>query len=159
MEFEVVPALVAGFGGTVVMTAMMMMGKSMGMTTMDITLIAGGMVSGDERKARRAGMLIHFIVMGTVVFGVAYALVFQALDSASWAVGLVLGLVHGAVVGIVGMPMMGAVHPRMRPATAGFQLDLPGIMGINYGKGTPMGLVMGHAIYGLVAALIYSALV
>ena len=47
----------------------------------------------------------------------------------------------------------------MKPAAEGFQLDPPGIMGVNYGKGTPLGLLMGHAVYGVVVALVYSALV
>jgi hypothetical protein len=34
---------------------------------------SGGRMSGDERKARRAGMFIHLIVMGTLVFGTIYA--------------------------------------------------------------------------------------
>ena len=55
--------------------------------------------------------------------------------------------------------MMGAIHPRMQPVAKGFQLDTPGIMGMNYGKGTPLGLLMGHAVYGVVVALLYSALV
>ncbi len=55
--------------------------------------------------------------------------------------------------------MMGAIHPRMQPVAEGFQLDPLGIMGVNYGKGTPLGLLMGHAVYGVVVALVYSALV
>lgn len=159
MEFELLPALIAGFIGTVAMTLGMTMGKSMGMTTMDIALISGGMLLGDERKARRAGMFIHFVVMGTVVFGSVYALLFQALDSAGWTTGLAIGLAHGAVVGMMAMPMMAAVHPRMQPLAEGFRLDPPGIMGVSYGRGTPLGLLMGHAIYGVVVALVYSALV
>lgn len=159
MEFEIAPALVAGFVGTVVMTMGMQMGKSMGMTEMDIALITGGMVTSDERKARRIGMFIHLVMMGTVVFGIAYALLFQALDSASWTAGLGIGLAHGAVVGIIAMPMMGGIHPRMRAAAEGFQMESPGPFGINYGKGTPMGLLMGHALYGVVLALVYDALI
>jgi uncharacterized membrane protein YagU involved in acid resistance len=93
------------------------------------------------------------------VFGTIYAFLFQALDSASWVTGLTVGIVHGAVVGIMAMPMMGAIHPRMQPVAEGFRLDTPGIMGMNYGKGTPLGLLMGHAVYGVVVALVYSALV
>ena len=84
MEFDLLPALIAGFVATVAMTVGMTMGKSMGITTMDIALISGGMISGDERKARRAGMFVHLIVMGTLVFGSIYAFLFQALESASW---------------------------------------------------------------------------
>ena len=159
MQFELVPALVAGFVGTAAMTMMMIMGKSMGMTTMDIALIAGGMMAKDERRARILGNFVHWIVMGTVVFGIVYALLFQALDSAGVVPGLVIGIVHGLVVGAMAMPMMGAIHPRMQPLADGFHLDSPGFMGVSYGRGTPVGLIAGHAIYGLVVALVYSALI
>ena len=98
MEFELLPVPIAGFVGTVTMTA--------------------GMAMGASSSARSR-----------------------------------------AVVGIMAMPMMGAIHPRMQPVAEGFRLDTPGIMGVNYGKGTPLGLLMGHAVYGVVVALVYSALV
>ncbi|UQA91287.1 hypothetical protein [Streptomyces halobius] len=158
MDFAVGPALLAGLVGTVAMTAAMMMGRVMGMTSMDIALITGGMMTGDERRARMLGMIMHFVVMGTVVFGLIYAAVFHWIGSASWLAGLVVGLIHGLLVGVIALPMMGAFHPRMRGSGDGFRLDLPGIMGIGYGKGTPMGLLMGHLIYGLVVALVYAAL-
>ena len=159
MDFELVSALIAGLTGAVAMTVMMMMGKSMGMTTMDIALISGGMMTKDEEKARRIGMMIHLVVMGTIAFGIGYALLFQAFDSVGAATGLSIGAFHGLVVGMMAMPMMGAIHPRMQPAAEGFHLDSPGFMGVAYGKGTPVGLVMGHAVYGLVVALVYRALV
>lgn len=99
MDLELVPALVAGFTGTVAMTAMMMMGKSMGMTSMDIALITGGMMTDDEAKARRIGMMIHLVIMGTIVFGIGYGLLFQAFDSTSVVTGVLIGVVHGLVVG------------------------------------------------------------
>lgn len=159
MDFELVPALIAGLTGTVAMTAMMMMGKSVGMTSMDIALITGGMMTDDEAKARKIGMMLHIVMMGTIVFGIAYALLFQAFDSTSAATGLLIGAIHGVVVGAMAMPMMGAIHPRMQAAGQGFHLASPGFMGVQYGKGTPAGLVMGHAIYGLVGALVYGALI
>lgn len=159
MEFELLPALIAGFVGTAAMTIMMMMGKSMGMTTMDIALISGGMIAKDEKSARVIGNFVHWIMMGTIVFGIVYALLFQALDSAGAGTGLIIGIVHGLIVGVMAMPMMGAIHPRMQPVADGFHLDSPGFMGVSYGKGTPAGLIVGHALYGLVVALVYLALV
>ena len=159
VDFELVPALIAGLTGTVAMTAMMMIGKSMGMTSMDIALITGGMMTDDEAKARKVGMMIHIVMMGTIVFGIAYTLLFRAFDSTSAATGLLIGAIHGIVVGAMAMPMMGVIHPRMQAAGQGFHLDSPGFMGVQYGKGTPAGLLMGHAIYGLVVALVYGALI
>ncbi|MDP8927228.1 MAG: hypothetical protein M3O70_01255 [Actinomycetota bacterium] len=70
-------------------------------------------------------------------------------------------------IGAVFMPMMGTTHPRMRaaaaavgPETAGSQVRLvePGFFGRNWGGMTPLGMV-GHVIYGVVLALVYSWLV
>jgi hypothetical protein len=66
--------------------------------------------------------------------------------------------------------MMGAMHPRMDPppatgdgdavtTTAGeIRLLEPGLFAKNYGPMTPMGLLIGHVIYGLVVALVYGLL-
>ncbi|NUQ95094.1 MAG: hypothetical protein HOY79_00565 [Streptomyces sp.] len=159
MAFSAGAALLAGLAGTVVMTVVMMMGRAMGMTNMDIALITGGMMVREEKRARSAGMMIHLVMMGTVVFGLLYAALFHALGSASVVTGLLVGLVHGLVVGMMAMPMMGAIHPRMQGAGDGFTLDAPGFMGVGYGKGTPMGLLAGHLMYGLVVALVYGTLV
>jgi uncharacterized membrane protein YagU involved in acid resistance len=157
VEFAIGPALLAGLVATLVMTALMEMGRRGGMTSMEIALLVGGMLTKDESKARRIGMVLHVAMMGTVVFGIGYALLFQALDSDSVATGLIIGLVHGAVVGVMGMPMMAAIHPRMRADAGGFTMETPGVFGVHYGGGTPLGLVMGHAVYGVVVAIVYGA--
>jgi hypothetical protein len=158
VEFAVWPALLAGLAGTAAMTAVMVMGRAAGMTEMDIMLIAGGMMTGDRRRARLMGAMIH-LVMGTVVFGLLYAALFAGIDSAGALTGLVIGFVHGLVVGALAMPMMGAVHPRMRAGREGFALPAPGIMGTGYGRGTPAGILIAHLVYGLVVVLVYNALV
>lgn len=43
-------------------------------------------------------------------------------------------------------------------AAGSVRIAEPGLFGINYGRGTPMGLLMGHVAYGLVVALVYGAL-
>jgi hypothetical protein len=169
MTFEVIPALIAGFVATVVMTAMMTLAAKVGLTQMPpMTIVTGSMMSEDPETARRFGVVIHYIVMGTVVFGLIYAAVFRAVDSASVPTGLVVGAVHGVVVGAMAMPMMPAMHPRMltSPTSGAFittgetvTLSKPGFLGVNWGAMTPVGLLVGHLVYGLVVALVYSALV
>jgi uncharacterized membrane protein YagU involved in acid resistance len=113
-EFNLLPALVAGFIATMVMTAMMTMASKAGMTRMPpMPPVMGSMMSGDRRKAMAIGSMLHFVVMGTIVFGIGYALVFRALGSTAWWLGVVIGLVHGMAVGLVFMPMMPFRHPWM----------------------------------------------
>lgn len=169
MTFEVIPALIAGFVATAVMSAMMTFAAKAGLTQMPpMTLVTGSMISEDPERARRLGIVIHYILMGTVVFGLIYAVVFATVGSASVLAGLVVGAVHGVIVGAMAMPMMATVHPRMFNAPPGgaistgggtVTLSKPGLFGANWGGMTPVGLLIGHLMYGLVAALVYSALV
>lgn len=170
MEFSIVGALVAGFVGTAVMSTMMKMSGRMGMTDMPpMELVTGSMMSGDPDRAKQLGVGVHWIMMGTIVFGLGYAALFNAFDTASWLTGVAIGAVHGLAVGLVAMPMMPAMHPRMttEPAFAGtvditgdrVELAAPGVLGSRWGGMTPAGLVMGHVVYGLVVALVYQAFV
>ena len=171
VQFSLEAALVAGLAGTFAMSAMMTMASRAGITEMPpMPLVIGSMVTGDRSRARLMGAFVHYLVMGTVVFGIIYGLLFTAFGSDGWLTGVVMGAVHGVLVGAVILPMMGAVHPRMSvasPAAAGdsapgsgeLRLPAPGAMGIRWGGMTPLGLIVGHVIFGLVAAIAYGALV
>lgn len=166
MDFVLWAALLSGFIATLVMTAMIKMSAAAGMTEMpSFELMTGSMMSGDEKTAKAIGAMIHYVMMGTIAFGIVYAVLFQVFDSASWLTGLAIGIAHGVVVGVIFMPMMAMMHPRMgEPAVIGEQtgeirLSAPGLMGKNWGAMTPMGVLMGHAVYGVVIALLYDAFV
>lgn len=169
MTFEFLPALIAGLVATLVMSAMMTMSASMGMTRMPpMPLVIGTMMSGEADRARRIGAMIHYVVLGAIVFGLLYGALFTAFDSSSVLTGILIGAAHGVVVGAIGMPMMPAVHPRMTTDSDGPAVDTsdgsvvlsaPGFFGVHWGAMTPMGLIVGHVVYGLIAALVYGALV
>lgn len=171
MEFNFGFGLLAGLVGAVAMTVMMKAAGAMGMTRMPpMNLIQGAMFTDDEATAKKIGMLTHIGVMGTLVFGTLYAALFAAFGTASWLAGVAIGVVHGVVAGVF-MAMMGSTHPRMEPAAAfsggatfrsepgRLRIEQPGLFARNYGAMTPVGLVMGHIIYGLVVALVYGAFV
>jgi hypothetical protein len=170
MHFDVIAALVAGFMATVAMTVVMGFAKARGLTRMpSFELVTGSIVSPDLEQARKAGLLIHYGLMGTVVFGIGYGAVFSMLDSATWLDGLIVGLIHGFVVGMLFMPALPALHPRVEPALTGVGgpvvrsrdgvwLKPPGVLGKDWGDGTPAGVVAGHVVYGIVAALVYGVL-
>lgn len=172
MEFSILGALVGGLVATLVMSLLMKMATSMGMTRMPpFPLMTGSMVSGDENVAKKIGLAVHYVMMGTVVFGLVYAGIFTALGTASVLTGLVVAVVHGLIVGAMAMPTMPAMHPRMGklPVHAGaesvsreggqLQLSAPGFFGVNWGPMTPAGVITGHVVYGVVFALVYQAFV
>lgn len=171
VKFDLVAALAGGVVATVVMSAMMSMAASAGMTGMPaMPLISGAMVTGDRSAATRIGSVMHYLMLGTMVFGVTYGLLFAAFDNDSWWVGALIGLAHGLVVGVVFMPMMPMVHPRMSREVVGgpaeraavaidqrgdVQPAAPGVLGKNWGGMTPVGMLMGHVVHGLVLVLVY----
>jgi hypothetical protein len=128
------------------------------------------MVTGDAAKAKRVGLVTHIVMMGTIVFGLGYAVLFVASDDASVLTGVLIGAVHGLVAGVA-MAMMGSMHPRRVPAPTGGNGEViitttttttgevrivePGLLAKNYGPMTPIGLVAGHVAYGLLVALVY----
>ncbi len=113
-DFNVLAALLPGLVATIVMTAMMTLASKAGMTRMPpMPLVMGSMMSGDRRTAMIIRGMLHYVVMGTVVFGIGYALLFQAFGSSAWLIGVLIGVVHGLAAGLVFMPTMSAMHPRM----------------------------------------------
>ena len=172
ITFNLLAALLAGLAGTIAMTAMMRGASAIGVTNMpSMTLIQGTMLTDDVDQANRIGFVTHVVMMGTIVFGIGYAAIFTVVGSASVVTGALIGLGHGIVAGLA-MALVGSIHPRMTtPAnatrsegdvltTTGGQTALvePGIFARNYGPMTPVGLVMGHIVFGLVVALVYGAI-
>ncbi len=123
-------AILGGFVGTVVMTAMMYMVAPMMGLNMDIARMLGSMLGNSWVM----GMAMHF-VLGTVIFPLAYALVLYA-----WLPGgpVVKGATWGAILWIVAqvvvMPMMGAGF---------FSMAMGGMMAAG-------GSLVGHLLYGSV---------
>lgn len=164
-------ALIAGFVGTLVMTAMMAMSSKTPLNNAPkMTLVQGSMVTDDPTKANAIGAFTHVIVMGSVVFGLGYVLLFNLFGSTAWWLGASIGAVHGIISGLM-LPMMGRNHAKMQPAStftgdatverSGGKLRImrPGPFGNNWGKATPIGFVIGHAVFGLVVVLTYSAII
>ncbi|THA27191.1 hypothetical protein E4198_23325 [Streptomyces sp. RKND-216] len=104
-------------------------------------------------------MVVHLVVMGTVVFGLLHAARFHRTDPATWLAGQVIGLVHGLAVGVMAMPVVDAV-PRERAGPAGVSgWTHWASWAAGTGKGTPVDLLVGHLLYGVVVALVCAALV
>jgi hypothetical protein len=173
MDFQFWPAVVAGLAGGAVMTVVMTMMRKSGKTEMDMALIEGTMFTGDRDKAKALGVMMHLVVMSALVIGSVYAVLFTLFDvdsSNAWWIGALFGVVHGLMAGVM-MGMMPKMHPRMRESDESSDLGRhegsdgslllkpPGVFAKNYGKATPVGIVMVHVIYGLVTGLVYGLLV
>jgi hypothetical protein len=66
--------------------------------------------------------------------------------------GSLIGLVHALFVLTVAMSVLPGLHPRMASERQGptptRQLEPPGFLALNYGKRTPISVVLAHLIYG-----------
>lgn len=167
MELQFWPAILGGLLGGTVMSIMTAIARKKGLTGMSITVIEGGLFTGDGDKARKIGLFTHVVVMSALAIGSIYGLLFAWFDVApedAWWVGALFGLVHGAMSGFV-IGALPKVHPRVggqgvTPAEAGrdFHLATPGLFAHNYGSKTPPMLMMGHLLYGLVVGTTVSLL-
>jgi len=123
-------AILGGFVGTVLMTAMMyMVAPRMGLN-MDIAQMLGSMLGNSWAM----GMAMHF-VLGTVVFPLAYAVVLYGwLPGGPTVKGATWGVALWIVAQVVVMPMMGAGF---------FSMAMGGMMAAG-------GSLVGHLLYGSV---------
>lgn len=130
MRPDIGKAVLGGFLGTAVMTAMMYwMAPMLLPGPMDIAAMLGGMLG----VSWGVGMLIHFL-NGTVIFPLIYALLlYRLLPGEPWLKGTLWGVGLWILAGLMVMPMAGA-----------------GLFWANVGALPAMLSLMGHIVYGVI---------
>jgi hypothetical protein len=144
---DILSAVISGLVGTIAISVVMAIAPLMGMPKMDIV----GMLSTMFGKPNKVlGWMMHFM-MG-VVFALIYAFLWSiGIGSAGWLSGLIFGAVHWLVVGL-----MMAMIPVMHEGIKNGDVEAPGLWMTNQGGFLAfIGGLMGHMIFGLVAALMY----
>jgi hypothetical protein len=154
---DLASAALWGFGATVVLTTVVLAAQSLGITRIDMPFVLGTMLTPDRDRAKVLGYALHFLIGWAVTL--LYALFFAALGRASWASGLLFGLVQGAVVCVAALPLLPGIHPRMVSDARGPEptrlLEPPGFLATNYGRWTPLVLLLAHGLFGLVVGSFY----
>jgi len=145
-----------GLLATALLTAAMSVSQLAGWTRLDLPLLLGTMVTPDPDRARVVGFFIHLGIGEG--FALGYALAFALLDTATWWLGALLGLVHVAVALTILVPLLPGVHPRMASNRAGpssvSTLEPPGLLGLNYGVETPAVTIVAHLLFGIALGLL-----
>ncbi|HYC85271.1 MAG TPA: hypothetical protein VEB86_08620 [Chryseosolibacter sp.] len=139
-----------GFAATLVLSTIMTTSKYLGFTRMDLPFLLGTMFTSNRNRAPWIGFLVHLIV------GWWFAFIYDAAFALSglhhWWFGMAMGFVHAAFVLTTGLQIVNYLHPRMaRPfqgPTPTRQLEPPGFLILNYGKGTPVMTIVAHLVYG-----------
>ena len=146
-------ALAGGFVGTLVLTTALRTANELGLTRIDLPFLLGTALTGDRARAKAVGYLLH-LVAGEI-FALIYYAIFSAIDTSGWALGALLGLLHGIVsaTALVNI-LLPAVHPRMGSTLSAANshplLEPPGFLLRNYGSGTPIATLLAHVAYGAI---------
>ena len=119
---------------------------------MDIPFLLGTMFTESRNRAKGIGFLLH-LLMG-VVFAFIYGVIFRLTGLRTIWSGALLGLMHAALLTTAGALLLPAMHPRMahgrqRPQPSR-QLEPPGFLSLNYGRGTPLASALAHALFGAI---------
>lgn len=146
-----------GFVATLVLTSLMAGSQALGLTRMNIPFMLGTMTTPNRDRAKLIGFALH-LVNGWLFAGL-YAAAFQSWRRASWWRGAVIGLVHATFVLVAAMPLLPALHPRMaseqRGPTPTRHLEPPGFLALNYGRRTPLSVILAHIVYGAILGAFY----
>ena len=150
--------LLWGFAGTILLTCLMAGSQGLGMTRMNIPYILGTMFTPNRDRAKVVGVLLH--VMNGWMFSLVYVAAFHQWGGPSWWKGALVGLVHAVFVLTAAMPVLPGMHPRMasesRGPTVVRQLEPPGFLALHYGFQTPISIVLGHVLFGVVLGVFYT---
>jgi uncharacterized membrane protein YagU involved in acid resistance len=150
--------LLWGFVATAALTTVMAGSQGVRLTRMNLPYMLGSMFTPSRDRARVIGFGVHFL--DGWLFSLGYVAAFQSWGRATWWAGAALGLLHALFVLTVIAPLLPAVHPRMasedKGPTVTRQLEPPGFFALNYGYQTPVSIVLGHLIYGVILGAFYS---
>ena len=147
-----VNALLSGFLGTIALTTIMAGSQSLRFTRMNVPFMIGTIFTPDRDRAKLVGVIVHFLNGWWITL--IYSALFETWDVATWWLGAILGLVHALFLLIVVMPVVPGLHPRMaseeRGPTPTKQLEPPGFLALNYGRRTPISIILAHLVYGAI---------
>ena len=146
-------AIVGGLLGTVVLTTALRAASEFGLTRIDLPFLLGTAFTEDRIRAKVTGYLLHFVF--GVLFALGYYAVFAVIDDSGVVLGALLGLIHALFAGtaLVNI-LLPVVHPRMGTgfdaAGSAPLLEPPGFMLVNYGRETPLAMIVSHIVYGAI---------
>lgn len=145
-------AIAAGIAGAVAWELVIRLLSLLGMPLFDITKTLGTMLFPNGHLALwwPAGLTLHAMV--GVIWAIFYAYFFWS--TFRWAPvvqGLVFSALPALLAGFIMIPQMGWMHPMGESSAFPF----PGPFAINHGWGGPVGVIIGHIVFGLVMGAIY----
>jgi hypothetical protein len=139
-----------GLIATVAMTTVLQASLGLHLTRMSLPFLVGAFFTDDRQWALLVGFVVYTI--GGWLFAFFYFFVFASVQIYTWWFGALCGALHGAILVVFALPLLPTIHPRMASEYHGVtlrrQLEPPGFMGLNYGRGTPITTLFGQMLYG-----------
>jgi uncharacterized membrane protein YagU involved in acid resistance len=146
-----------GFVGTLALTTLMAGSQRLGFSRINFPFMLGTMFTPNRDRAKLIGFGVHFL--NGWIFASVYAAAFESWRRANWWLGGAIGLVHALYVLVAAMPALPAMHPRMASEQDGptptKHLEPPGFMALNYGRRTPISVILSHVVYGGILGAFY----
>ncbi len=150
-------SLLVGFVGTLLLTTLEAGAQQLHLTRMSIPYLLGAAFTPSRDRAKVIGFFAH--LLNGQLFALVYVAVFNAVGGAGVLRGMIIGLLHAAVVLLVIVPLLPSVHPRMASLHQGptelRQLEPPGPLALYYGASTPAMVVLAHLVFGAVVGGLY----
>jgi len=144
----------AGFIASVLAACVFWLFRALDLTRFSPTSQLGCLLFDDPRLpiTETVGVLI-FLVLGTTVTAALFAVVMRMLGGVGWGTGAGAGALLGlAVAGA--LPWLARINRCVRMG----RLPPPGTMGLEWGRATPVTLVVGSAAYGGVLGAVLAGL-
>ena len=142
--------LLWGLIATVVMTTVLQASLGLHLSRMSLPFLVGAFFTNDRQWALIVGFVVYMI--GGWLFAFFYFFVFASVKIYTWWFGALCGFLHGAILIVFALPLLPVVHPRMASEYHGVtlrrQLEPPGFLGLNYGRGTPLTTLIAQILYG-----------
>ena len=126
--------------------------RLLGFSRMSLPFLFGTFFTMQRAVAMALGYIAY--LLGGWIFAFLYALVLQDFPAGSWWIGGLMGLVHGAFLVTVFLPLLPFVHPNLATHYDGpsalARLEPPGPFGLNYGYATPATTIAAQVLFGLI---------
>jgi hypothetical protein len=149
--------LLWGFLATLVQSVIAASAQGLGLTRMNIPYMLGTIFTANRDRAKLYGFMSH-MAMGWM-FSLIYVVIFDSIGHSGWWRGALIGIVHGTFLLTVVVSLLPGLHPRMaseqQGPTAGNMLEPPGFLAMNYGLRTPISVLLGHALFGILLGAFY----
>jgi hypothetical protein len=150
-------AVLAGLTGGLAFLVIVWDAIAGGVTRLGYLYVLGAGVAPRTSRgtAYGLGLLVHVAL--SAVLGLAYAGLFDAVAVSSVgdgvAVGLLIGLLHGAAAMVAAGWVLAHVHSLVRNG----QLPKPGTALTGYGRSTPVVWMIAHVAFGATVGAVYAA--